>query len=539
VSDNDLEQKIHELLCIDATTGCQVSGQTAVPLAVELTHHHPQEYGAFELLGKAQYGVGQYYDAAGSFDKASTLASSQLPETIIKLQYEAGDAWYRSQDFEKAADRFKSALDGFKLIKSPLPSSLSDQQSAIRLQWARSLRYEGKREDAFSSLVDSAAVVNNPEPFNSELRELIASMQSSELIRAEPKNVPGQDAGLDSNVRVVLYDRIAEQYLVERSDIEKTNEYLVKAEAATTSETEPDVQAMTYLWRGKWYLVQGKWDSAKTALSNALALVDIPVIRYELSVCYYLWAGEEMVARAMSRDAEHPNAESPMSEQEMGHWQAAADTAKTILINSEVDPTNKIFSFAERIYRNSNHSIDKDLESKAYYQEMLKAHPDNLVVLKGYMGLCTDFLHDTCALDAAAKADTPGNASDLGLVLDIAEVDVQFGAYDKGIKKIQSLPLSLNDDALVYSAVARFYETWAYLAKGDPGRAAKSKAAWDADVALFWKQHTDKSDFNWIFLGAGKALDGEKKVPDQYISTLRGMIVAMGDPKAQRPTLPQ
>jgi len=540
VSDDDLVQKTNEMLCVNVTAGCQAGGQAAVPLAAELVRRHPQEFGAVELLGKAQYGAGLYFDAAVSFEKASTLAVGQVPDRTINFHTEAGDAWYHCQDFEKAADSYKGALDGFSLIKTPLTSNLADQLSTIRLQYARSIRYGGDRKAAFKSLSDSVRVVKNTGPFNSELRELITSMQPEELIWAESQIGSGEQGGLDPNVRVGLYDLIAERYLVNISDINKAGEYLGKAEAVPTKDLEPGVQAMTLLWRGDWYLVQDKWESAESVLEKAMQLDANPVIRYELSTCYYLWAREEMSQRKVSQGAEHPSAESPMSEQEAAHWRAAADAARPILINSELDPANKMFYFVERIYRNANHNVGNDAESKANYQEILMTHPDNSVVLMGFMSLCTDFLlHDPCALDAATRADAAGSASDLGSVLDIAEVYVQNGEYDKGIRKIQSLPPSLNDNPLGYGAVAHFYETWAYLAKGDLESAAKSKAAWDADIALFWKQHSVKSDFNWVFFGALKALDEEKNVPDRYISTLRGMIVAMGDPKALRPNLPQ
>jgi tetratricopeptide (TPR) repeat protein len=525
VPEGVLRTKVNEFLCIGTPPGCQSKPSSSLPLLVELTHRHSTDLDLLKLLGQTQEQAAHYMEAAQTFERTLTQVPDISHEVKIALLDQAGIAWYEFEDYGKAAEKFKDALIEIGPINGPLSENLISQQSDIRLNLARSTRFLGDRKAAFRDLLDSLPVVKNRQPFNRELRDLVASMQFDELVWAENEVGKHEDEGLDPNVRAIIHVQLAQVYLVSKYDSDNANKELLQAEAIPLVGLDQTVQATTSLWRGEWYRLKSQWGSAERFFANALTLEDSEIIRYRVALFYYQWALAELNSNEAQRSA---------------HWRVAAKTVEPLFGRDSPDPSDDILRFADAILRNANHFSQNDEETRTFYQGVLEKQPNSSVVLAGLMGVCTDFLHDlACALDAAKRADRPDVPNSLGALLDIIEIYVQAGQYDLARKRIQSLQSRGNSGPQYYGAVAHFYQTWASLGAGDLAGATKSKEAWDNDIVTFRKNSSKSKDFLWRFDGTRAILAREQHVPSIYIETLKEMIDAMGDRDLPLPSLPR
>ena len=518
--EQELRSKADNLLCNSAESGCRPQPEAALPLLIELAHRTGQGVDAVELLAQTQSQLGNYLEAAQSFDQASTLAVGQPPQRIIHLLNQSGDAWYHAQNYVKAAEKYKAALDESARNVDSLPPDLQ-MQPDLQLQLARSLRFGGERQSAFRSLLGNTAVVNDPTPFNLELRELIASMRPDELTWAEAQIGASQNRGLDSNVRAVLYAQMATQDLRTTRDLNKADDELRKAEAIPQDTLSTSVRAMVLRSRGEWFWYDAKWKNAEPLLQQVLALDETSASRHELALFYYEWAS------VPDQDKEKVNE----------HWSRAAEVALPLVERRTPDATDEILRYADNIYRNSNHHLgkEKDRESKNRFQNILERHPGDPLALSALMGVCTDYLQDfTCSLEAAEALDKIGIGNNAGDLLDVAEIYVLSGHYDEALIKIE--PVTADPAAApVYHVVAHFYRTWALLGKGDTKGAEESAKLWKNDIAAFRKQGGSSE---WVFGGAPLALENERKVSENYKTALHKMMNALNDPAAPLPIFP-
>ncbi len=521
VSPDELQRKVSELLCKQMESGCHPDPQAALPLLTELNHRGPQEVKTTELLGQTQYQAGQYLEAAQSFDKASDMAVGQSPQTIITLLNESGDSWYRFQNYEKAQGRYEASLDESLKAKNSLSHDLQIQPD-VRLNLARCKRFKGDREGAFVTLLDSMSVVDDATQFNAELRDLVASMRLDELNWAETRIGSKQNRGLDLNVLAVLYEQIASYYLHVQVDLAKADLEISKAEAIPPGSLTLADRGIILRLRGEWDLGNGRWTEAEPLFKQALALDESRANQYQLALFYYQWAS------VPGQDEETTNK----------HWQLAADSAAPLLPQSYLYTSDDTQRYMDTIYRNANHRLGRknDEESKKLYQKILESHPKDISTLKGLMSVCTDFLQDfACALDAAVVLDQVEIINDPGDLLDIAEIYVLNGRYDEALRKIEPVAANVNVEP-TYHIVAHFYQTWAFLGKGDAKLTRESAKLWNTDVTTLRKQN---DGFRWVFGGAPKALDNEKQLSSNDKATLHDMISAMENPTAPIPNLPQ
>jgi hypothetical protein len=522
VADPELRAKADALLCKGSESGCRPRPEAALPLLLELARRPGQGVEGTELLAQTQNQLGDYLAAAQSFDKAFTSSAGQPPETGIRLLNESGDAWYRAQNYAKAAEKYRASLDGSTRKRDALPHDLQVQPN-IQLQLARSLRFSGERQEAFRSLLGYAATVSDPTPFNEELRELIASMRPDELTWAEAQISSNENHALDSNVRAALYAQMATQAMRVTRDPGQADLQLRKAEAIPQETLSPSVRAMILRSRGEWnWWYNANWEEAERLLQQVLTLDATPTSRHELAVLYYDWAA------VPDADQEKIN----------NRWRRAAEVALPLVERRMPDATEEILHYADNIYRNSNHQLgaEKDRESRDRFQSVLQSHPSDLSALTSLMGVCTDYLHDfACALEGAKALDTlgvPNNASDL---LDVAEIYVLTGHYDEALGKIDRVAGDSEAEP-VYHVVAHFYRTWALLGKGDAKSAQESANFWTQDMSAFRSRGNPSQ---WVFGGAPAALKNEPKLSENYKRMLGEMIGAMGDFALPLPTFPQ
>jgi tetratricopeptide (TPR) repeat protein len=522
LDDQILESKVRSSLCAtEANAPCKIDRDTALLLLLELERRHPTDVNRVELVAKTQFEIGKYLDAAKSFDKSISLLSSQAPETTAALYTESGDAWYRAGNFALASKRYKSALDMSAEISGQHSAELTNNEGAIRIQLARSLAFIGDRKGAFQVLLDGLAAPSVSD-LNLELRALVDSMQQEELIWAASQLDSRTISLVDPNVSAAVHEELAELYLSDRSDLAKADEHLAKIEELPQEKLDQTVRANALYWRGEWNVARSNWEQAEPAFVQSLKLSDTPARRHDVGLFYFLWASE---------------ASQPQKARN-SHFVLAADTVLPILQSGDVDPKGKtlVFAESESMYRNANHRIapSKDEVTKQRYIEILRDHPDNIVVATGLMGVCTDFLHDKdCALLAATDAEkSPSFQGDLGSNLDIAEVYVQFGNYKGGLVKVQNVRTGSDHD---YGAVARFYQVWASLALGDTADAVTAKEAWDKEMNQFWDRPDKDHGFRWRFEGAERMLQNDASLNQRYRTLLGQMVDTMGN---QRKPLP-
>ena len=522
VSQDELEQKISELLCKKAESNCHPDPQAALPLLIELNRRPGQGVKTLELLGQTQYQAGQYLEAAQSFDKASEMEGGQSPEMTIALLNESGDGWYRFQNYDKALERYQASLDESVKAKNSLSHDLQIQPD-IRLKLARCKRFKGDREGAFLTLLDSMPIVDDATQFNAELRDLVGSMRLDELAWAETRIGTNQNRGLDLNVLAVLYEQLANNYLHVQVDLAKADKEISKAEAIPPNSLSLPDRGIILRLRGEWYLGNGKWAEAEPLFKKALALDESRANQYRIALFYYEWASQP------NQDPETANK----------HSQLAADSAAPLLRQSYLTPSDETLRYMDTIYRYSNHRLGRknDEESKKLYKKVLESHPKDISSLKGLMSVCTDFLQDFgCALEAAVVLDQVEVINDPGDLLDIAEIYVLNGRYDEALRKIEPVAANLNVEP-TYHVVAHFYQTWAFLGKGDAKLTRESAKLWNTDVTAL--RHQNDASFRWVFGGAPKALENEKQLSSSNKATLHDMILAMENPAAPLPNFPQ
>ena len=240
--------RAEEFLCVDTPDPCSPKADAALPVLNELAQR-PQGGETPEvllLLGRAQYLTGQYRKAGQTFDLALSNLSSKTPQESVELLNDAGNAWYKAQEYSKAAQYYKQSLETSATNSSTLPDKLRSQPE-VQVQLARSLRFDGRRTDALEALIAGAKTVTNPSRIVLELRELMLTLPPSELANAVNRIETANDPSL-APALAAGYIRTA-ALLAARQDFQGAAQTVEKAIAIKDSQQAEFFLALySYQW---------------------------------------------------------------------------------------------------------------------------------------------------------------------------------------------------------------------------------------------------------------------------------------------------
>ncbi|HKQ53107.1 MAG TPA: hypothetical protein VJT74_12100, partial [Pyrinomonadaceae bacterium] len=513
-------ERARRLMCVGSAVpaGCKEQPETAILILTEVRDR--RKVPDFALLGRAQMLVGEYYDAAESFDKARDQAGRANAETLINLLNQSGEAWFKAKNYKLAIERYKESLRLYSLNRSQLPDSLLQEEPKVQLQMARSYRYNMERVEALKVLLDSWAAQRDPKEMQKELGYLLEDMSETDLPEAARvvETYRGQPAY--EVVRPMLQDRLALNSLLdsllsyglrglgpsdEKAIFDEMDKALTSVEAIPEASLSVDTRVLRRTLRAMWYRdYKNDFEQALPLLEQAAAIKDTSLVGL----------GQLLLADTYYKKAQRPETTDPRT------FYEKASSVST-------DLTKLGVSEAYGILVTVNHKLGKDEESRRLLEAREKEEGgENDLRAEAFSRLCTHYLFDLeCGLRNAQAMSTTGGAANVM----IAEIQLFKGEYAEAQKGFADERSSLP------KPLALFYRTWTLFALKKDAEARAAAQEWATSLGEFRK--AGEAD-DLILEGARRALDNETHLTQEQTQLLRAMLAAMADKSSPLPLLP-
>jgi tetratricopeptide (TPR) repeat protein len=541
LTEAELQQMLdraRQLMCVEVASAkdCKQQPETAILVLTEIRERKkPTDE---ELLGKAQMLVGEYSDAAQSFDSARSHADGSNPEVVINLLNQGGEAWFKAKNYDKAIARYEESLNLYNASRAKLSASLLKDEPRVSLQRVRSYRYAKKGLEALKFILSSWEVQPDPKDLREELGYLLDDMPAEQFNEAEKivelyKGKPQYEAAslalkdheaMDTlmDVLVSLRLRWLEPADQELKIFQEMDSRLTKVETIPETSLSGDSLTLRKTVRALW-LRDFKHDT-----EQATYLLEQAVkANTEFSTL-----SKEFLAETYYQKAIAPGTRSPET----------LEKASSFLTNMAME-SGDLSLFISSVYgmlRSVNHKLGKDKETRKLLEERAKQDKEDFTALASLSTLCTHYLADLqcgerVAQQLLSSARSPFRRLQAQAL--VGEIDVLKGDYAVAAKELESLQNSV-PRGFIYEEwfpVLLFYRTWALLALGKEADAATVARQWKTEIANLRKNGTE---VDWIFDGSLRALDAEATLTPTQKNLLRAMIASMDDKAAPLPLLP-
>jgi tetratricopeptide (TPR) repeat protein len=503
--------KAKEFLCIGTEDVCSPRADAALSVLSELTQRPEQgkDFEVLSLLGRAYFQAGRYLQAGQTYDKALSLGQTKTPEENLNLLNQAGDAWYKAEGYDQAAAHYARSLEVSERNASSLPDNLRIQ-AGVRIQRARSLRFEGKRLDAIDSLLSTLKILPDASPVNAELQDLIATLPSGEINNA----VSRLEAAGDSRISPSLFAAYVQLAVRDQQNFnfDDMDGDLHKAEALPPETATMPIRVQSIRLRAAWFAIaKGDYTMAVQSTQKLIALQDSPQAQYDLARYTFQLASDSKSDTNASRRS----------------YQRVIELASPLVKQRFLDSDDLLLL--------ANHELNADHDTRTLMDTIVAQNPTDVRASTTEMYVCTEYLKDfECSLKTAQVLEKIQSArADSSLVLEIAEVYVLNHKYEEAQQRIQTV---MADPALEpgLHVVADFYLAWALLAESRVDEARKASVQWKSELTGLRDHDLEVS---WVFGGAETALAGESFFSAEKKQLFLQMIAAMTDPKKTLPEI--
>lgn len=510
-------------MCVGAgaSEDCKHQPENAILILTEVKER--KKTTDHELLGKAQMLVGEYFDAAQSFDYARSLVADTNPEAVINLLNQSGEAWFKAKNYDTAAARYEESLKLYAINRGKLSASLLREEPGVQLQKARSYRYGNKGVEALKIILDSWDARHDPKDLREELGYLLEDLPENRLTEAG-KVLEGYKGQPQYEVaKAMLENRMAMESLTEtlifyglrglesedkQGEIfEEIDKQLKNVEAMPAASLSADARVLQQTLRALWYR------DYKKDFARAIPLLE------------QASAGKSELAGALSRvflaDTYYQKAQQPETPDPETFYEKASSLLK--------DSTREGNSGAYMLLVAVNHKLGKDKETRELLEERGKEDKEGYDAFKALSTVCTHYLSDLeCGLKNAELMRSVGGVGTSGEAAGtLAEVQLFRGQYTEAQEEFartnNPTPLDL------------FYRTWTLFALDKETEASASARQWKTDMEELRKAG---APINLILEGARRALDKETHLTPARKELLRAMLSAMTDKSIPLPPLP-
>jgi hypothetical protein len=516
-------ERARRLMCVGVTSGnCKQQPETAILLLSELQER--KRLTDLELLGKAQLLVGDYQNAAESFDNARGQVANTDPEAQIKLLNQSGEAWFKANNYEKAINRYETSLTQYALFHASLTPALLSSEPEIYLQRVRSYRLGNRGLDELRHLLKEWPTRGSNELIE-ELGYLIKDLSQSNIADAEKlleeyQGTPQYEIAKLSLQREQTIRSF--QQAVQRNPFsgfaygfgsptawaspEELDQSLKAVEALPVESLPPDIRLLRQTYRGAWYIVKKDFAKGLPLLEAAAQNDETGTSQIFLAQSYYL------------------KAQQPGSVDPEVFYKKTSELLANLIRTTTVGPETYDMLVI------TNHKLGKDKETRELLQSLTKDNKDDIYALRALNEVCTHYLDDLeCGLHSVEviRSHNLGTAwknVTLGL---LAEVRVLRGEYAVAYNETNDVTGKPFDHPRNL-----FYRTWVLFAVGRDSEAYA--------VAKEWKtmmdNHRRTGMLDIVLDGARRALDKETVLTAAQKDLLRAMLSAMADKSKPLPS---
>jgi hypothetical protein len=523
-------------MCVGVTTppDCKQQPELAVLSLTEVRDRKRRT--DYELLGRAQMLVGDYTDAAASFDSARIQVQDLSPKQSLALLTQSADASFKAKNYKAAIVRYDQALFLFDLNRANFPSELPEEEARIQLQKIRSLRYDERAEEGLRILFDNWHDSNET---REELRYLISDVSDHKLgevdkiIRAHPENPAYHLASR------ILVDRLARRNLseliynftgavdaVEKTTSDVIDRILSEVDAIPSGTLAPETILLQRTLRALWFR------DYKNDYKSALLLLE-PAARENLDPRS---SKDSAKVRELTRvgliETYYRFAQLPENRND-----SAAYYERALGLVKDWTRENPYFYFwLEEI----GHQLERDEYTKKLLQERIR---DNNQDYEAILSLARVQLFKLYDLNGASKTldSIPSEFAKFSFTYSQIKAQLQLfkGEYEDSQKVFD-----LAEFYDIPRALGLFYNTWALLKLQQQQKAYASAREWREEMNKF-RPPDVRSDFRSVIGVAGKGmLDaagralGIETLPPRQKKLLLAMYYAMDDKSRPLPAIP-